>query len=135
MTDIIDTGENLNAVRPDNRSNAIKHPKEILTPKRIKQLLKIKSAPGERLQFWDAELPGFGVRITDRHHSYIFAGRFPGSKSWARREIAACDEIDLGPARDIARDWIKLIAKGIDPAVETARLEREEARKRADTFA
>jgi integrase len=139
MADLIATTENLTAptaaaAPAEKRSNKIKTPKKTLTDKRIKQLLKIKAQPGQRLQFWDAELPGFGVRITDKHHSYIFAGRFPGSSAWSRREIGACDAITLAAARDKARDWIKILAKGQDPKAEMERREKEEARKLDHTF-
>ena len=142
MTDLIATAENLTdlsaAKAPaEKRSNRIKIPKKILTDKKIKSLLKNKTRaePGQRYTIWDAELPGFGVRVTDNHLSYIFAGRFPGSNHWTRREIAACDAISLADARDKARDWIKILAKGQDPKAEMERLEKEEARKKNHTFA
>ena len=129
MTDLI--------AHPVKRSNAIKIPKKIITDKTIKKLLKDKTraAPGTRYSIWDAELPGFGIRITDNHASFIFAGRFPGSSAWTRRTIAAIDEIGLAAARDIARDWIGLRKQGKDPRAEMERREREEARKNAHTFA
>jgi integrase len=141
MTDLIATAENLTdlaaAKAPaEKRSNLIKTPKEILTYKRVKSLLaKTRAQPGQRYTIWDAELPGFGIRITDKHLSFIFAGRYPGSKHWTRREIAAVDAISLAAARDIARDWIELAKKGVDPKTEMERLQREQARKKAITFA
>jgi integrase len=136
MTDLIQPAASAATAAPaEKRSNAIKIPKKILTDKKIKSLQKTKAKPGQRYTVWDAELPGFGVRITDKHHSYIFAGRFPGSAHWTRREIGACDAISLAAARDIARDWIKILANGQDPRVEMERLEREQARKNDHTFA
>jgi hypothetical protein len=59
------------------RSNLLKTPKETLTEKRVKSLLaKTRAEAGQRTTLWDALLPGFGIRITDKHLSYIFAGRF-----------------------------------------------------------
>jgi integrase len=145
MTDLIETAAATNLTDqnlPDQlpprskRSNLIKLPKKILKDRTIKKLLKDKTraAPGQRYTIWDGELPGFGVRVTDKHLSYIYAGRFPGSKHWTRREIGAVDAMTLAAARDTARDWIKLLAKGVDPAAEMERLAQEQARKRADTF-
>jgi integrase len=137
-----DTAENLTdlaaAKAPaEKRSNLIKIPKKILTDKTIKKLLKNKTRaePGQRYTIWDAGLPGFGVRVTDRHLSYIFGGRFPGSKSWTRREIGAVDAMSLAAAHAIARDWIEIAKQGKDPKAEMERREREEARKKDHTFA
>jgi integrase len=133
MADLIETAA---TSLTDKRSNKIRTSKTILTDKAIKKhLAKTRAQPGQRYTIWDAELPGFGVRVTDKHLSYIFAGRFPGSKHWTRREIAAVDSISLAAARATARDWIALIQKGVDPAAEMQRLAQEQARKRADTFA
>jgi integrase len=136
MADLIATAENLSAAKApaEKRSNKIKIPKVVLTDKKIKSLQKTKAKPGQRFTVWDGELPGFGVRITDNHHSYIFAARFPGSTAWTRREIAAVDSVSLAAARDKARDWIKLIQKGTDPRAEAARQKQADDRKRADTF-
>jgi integrase len=140
MTDHIDQPADLNQPAdrlpaPAIRSNAIKRPKEILSDRRIRQLLKTKAPAGQRLTIWCAELPGFGIRITDNHHSYIFAGRFAGSKHWTRREIAAVDAMTLAAARAKAKTWIELAKQGKDPRAEAERLEREQARKQAHTFA
>jgi integrase len=142
MADLIATAENLTdlaaAKAPaEKRSNKLKIPKKILTDKTIKKLLKNKTRadPGQRYTIWDASLDGFGVRVTDNHLSYVFAGRFPGSKHWTRREIGACDAMTFAAARAKAKMWIELAAEGKDPKAEAARLEKEEARKKAHTFA
>jgi integrase len=141
MTDLTDTADNLTtdlaADQPaEKRSNAIKIPKKILMDKTIKSLLKNKTRadPGQRYTIWDAELPGFGIRVTDKHLSYIFAGRFAGS-SWTRREIGAVEAISLADARAIARKWVGIKKQGKDPKAEMERLEKEEARKKNHTFA
>jgi hypothetical protein len=136
MTDFINAAP-ANAAPADTakRSNKRKNEKEVLTAGRIKSLLaKTRAAKGQRTTIWDGGLPGFGVRITDKHLSYIFAGRFPGSDHWTRREIAACNAISLEAARDEAREWIKLIQKGIDPRAAAAQKKLADDRKRADTF-
>ncbi|SHG53334.1 tyrosine-type recombinase/integrase [Bradyrhizobium erythrophlei] len=141
MTDLIATTENptdLSAAKApaEKRSNKLKIPKKILADKTIKKLLKNKTRaqPGKRYTIWDAGLPGFGVRVTDNHLSYIFAGRFPGSNHWTRREIGAVDAMDLAAAHAIARDWIEIGKQGKDPKAEMERREKEEARKKDHTF-
>ena len=75
MTDLIETAAtSLTDQLPPRgkRSNKIKTSKKILTDRTIKKLLKDKTlwaAPGQRYTIWDAELPGFGVRVTDKHLS------------------------------------------------------------------
>src|ERR1700733_2113259 len=132
MTDLI----NAAPATPAKRSNKIKNEKEFLTDKRIKSLLKTRAAKGQRITYWDVDpdTAGFGVRITDKHHSYIFAGRFPGSTVWTRREIGACGKMTLADARAKAKSWIADIQKGVDPRVTEALKKEADDRKRADTF-
>jgi integrase len=130
MTDLIQTAA------PAKRSNKRKNEKEFLTDKRIKSLLaKTRAAKGQRITLWDVdpETKGFGVRITDRHLSYIFAGRFPGADHWTRREIGVCGKMSLADARAEAKSWIKDIQKGIDPRATAAEKKLADDRKRADT--
>jgi integrase len=124
-------------VAPAKRSNGLKNPKEFLTDKRIKSLLaKTRAESGQRIMIWDVDpdTAGFGVRITSKHLSYIFAGRFPGSDHWTRREIGACGKMSLADARAKAKSWIEDIQKGIDPRTTAAEKKNAEDRKRADTF-
>ena len=70
----------------------------------------------------DAQVPGFGVRVTDTgHRTFILRTRYPGSDTPSRREIGKCDDMTLADARAKAREWRALVAKGIDPAEETER--------------
>ncbi|MGC1562776.1 MAG: integrase arm-type DNA-binding domain-containing protein, partial [Bradyrhizobium sp.] len=104
-----------------------------LTPTLISGL---RPAPeGTRYQVMDAQVPGFGVRVTDTgHRTFILRTRYPGSSSPGRREIGNCTDISLTEARDKARKWRSMVGQGIDPAaVEAAELAAE-ARKRATTF-
>jgi integrase len=119
------------------RSNKRKNEKEFLTAKRIKSLIAhTRAAKGQRITIWDLdeESAGFGVRITDKHLSYIFGAKFPGSTVWTRREIGACGEMSLADARTKAKSWKKDIQKGIDPRTTAAQEKEAEDRKRADTF-
>jgi integrase len=136
MSDLINTaaGETPIAARPAKRS-APKIAKAILTDKKVQALKKTKAAPGKRTMTWDGLVAGLAVRVTDQGYcSFVFGARYPGKKFWAVREIGGCDTMTLEAARAKAKNWIELIQKNIDPRAEADRLEKEEARKRADTF-
>lgn len=68
-----------------------------LTPTLITGL---KPAPdGTRYQVMDAQVPGFGVRVTDTgNRTFILRTRYPGSSSPSRREIGNCADITLTDA-------------------------------------
>jgi Arm domain-containing DNA-binding protein len=105
-----------------------------LTPTLISGLKP--AAEGQRYQVMDAQVPGFGVRVTDRgHKTFILRTRYPGNKTPARREIAGCADITLTDAREKARKWRSLVARGIDPAAEEERQRQEMLRNQAVTFA
>jgi integrase len=94
-----------------------------------------KPLPRQRQDFMDSVVPRFGVRVTDKGvKTYILAGRFPGSKFYTRRELGEVGELTLAAARDKAREWIALILQGKDPKLEEARVKREQAAKRENTF-
>lgn len=117
--------------------------KRDLTDKALKALKP--AAPGKRYFEWDAQIAGFGVRVNDRSPpdiSFVLVTRYPGASHPAPRKIAdyrvsAMEEdrkASLAKARQIARDWRELIAKGIDPKdkAEDARREAERERKEAE---
>lgn len=107
--------------------------KVTLTDRKIKSL---KPAPkGERYQEMDGLVPGFGVRVTDKGlKTYILHKRFPGSTNPVRREIGKCSVLDLDEAREIARDWLKQIKRGIDPAIALQEEREENIKKKNNTF-
>ena len=83
----------------------------------------------------DAVVPGLAVRIgASGQKTFVLVGRYPGRKNPTRRAIGAYPAISLEQARNTARDWIALVQRGIDPAVEVA-IEREANRVRdSNTF-
>jgi Arm DNA-binding domain len=90
---------------------------------------------GNRYQIMDAQVPGFNVRGTDKgYKTYILRCRFPGGASPSRREIGNCADLTLADARDKAREWRSIVARGLDPAVEEERTRQEALRKLATTF-
>jgi integrase len=107
--------------------------RKTLTPTKISGL---KPAPdGRRYQVMDAEVSGFGVRVTDTgHRTFILRTRYPGSRSPSRREIGACDVMTLADAREKARKWRSLVRQGVDPAAEEEKQRQEAIRKKAVTF-
>jgi integrase len=95
--------------------------------------------PGKRPIFWDAQVPQFGIRVTDKSTkenvgSFVLVARFPGSSNPAPRRIGDFPAMGLAQARQIAREWRDVIAKGVDPKVKEAERRRAEDRRRADTF-
>jgi integrase len=105
-----------------------------LTPTLINGL---KPAPaGTRYQVMDAQVPGFGVRVTDPgNRTFILRTRYPGSSSSpSRREVGNCAVISLTDARGKARKWRSMVGQGIDPAVEEEGERQEALKKQATTF-
>jgi integrase len=83
----------------------------------------------------DAVVPGLAVRIgAAGQKTFVLIGRYPGRRNPTRRAVGVYPAISLEQARDTARDWIALIKRGIDPAMEVA-IEREANRVRqSNTF-
>jgi integrase len=97
----------------------------------------LKPAPkGTRYQVMDAQVPGFGVRVTDRGvRTFIFRTRFPGSKNPNRREIGRYPVTSLANAREKARLWRSMVKQGIDPAVMEERARAETRSRHENNFA
>jgi integrase len=109
-------------------------PKLKLTPAFVKSVKP--AAGGKRDEYRDTEVRAFGLRVTDRgKRSFIMSLRWPGSKMTIKRTIGDADIMPLADARKIARSWLELAEKGIDPEQAKKQREAEEARDRAVTFA
>jgi integrase len=88
--------------------------RKILTDKLVDTLKP--APPGARYIVSDALVPGLGVRITDKgHRTFVLGSRFPGSKHFARREIAEVGAVTLSAARETARAWLAEVKSGRDP--------------------
>jgi integrase len=91
---------------------------------------------GKRDEYHDNEVAHFALRVTDRGaKSYIMAKRWPGTKMTSKRVVGDAGIMSLKDARKIARDWLELAERGIDPEQARKQRETEEARSRAVTFA
>ena len=72
-----------------------------------------------RLDLWDAEMPGFGLRISPAgRRSWQLMYRFEGRKR--RLTLGTFPSLPLEIARDAARATLKEVAKGNDPAAARA---------------
>jgi len=108
--------------------------KKTLTDRLIKSLKP--AAAGERPIIWDAVVPGFGIRNTDRGHlTFVLGARFPGKEHFAPRQLGEPGALTLEQARVRARAWLDLIAKGGDPKTEEERLRQSEVSRQENSFA
>ena len=107
-------------------------PRKRLTDRSLKALKPTK----KRYDVMDTDVPGFGVRVTERgQRTFILIARYPGSSNPTRRAIGEYPALSLEKARERARHWRDLVRQGIDPKTEEDRLRRLELRKQQTTFA
>jgi integrase len=100
--------------------------------------LKSLKAAAENKHYdrWDSIVPGLGVRVSDTERkTFVLVARYPGSKNPTRRALGVYGAITLEEARTKARDWLNLIRRGVDPAIEQERQRAAELRKQENTFA
>jgi integrase len=91
--------------------------------------------PGTHVDVWDAGFPGFGVRVSDTgRRTFVLTARYPGSKNPTRRALGVYDKMSLTDAREKAREWLKLIARGIDPETAEEAARQAALRKQENTF-
>jgi hypothetical protein len=104
----------------------------VLTESKVRAL-----KPGSRRHFvLDALCPGLVVDCTPNgHKSYMLRARFPGGRHAVRRLIGEVGAVSLETARDTARQWLGLLAQGLDPQRELAERKRRVAGEQALTFA
>jgi integrase len=111
-------------------------PKRDFTDRFLKAIQPAEA--GKRVIIYDAQIPGFGIRVTDKcspevKGSFVLVTRFPGSRNPVPRRIGDYPAMSLAKAREIAREWREDIRQGIDPKVKETERRREEERRRADT--
>jgi Arm DNA-binding domain len=87
----------------------------------------------QMLEIWDTVVPGLMIRVMPSGvKSFNFCARYPGSINPTRRSLGRVGVISLAEARDKARQWLKLLARGKDPVHE---IERERAADLHETIA
>src|ERR1700731_1899096 len=92
------------------------------------------ASPGTRKVLWDAAVPSFGVRVTDKGKStFIVMRRLHGKL--ARWVLGQYPIMTLAKAREAALAALRDIERGIDPKDKKDAEARAEARRRADSFA
>ena len=115
-----------------------------VTPQRKRKLLlsdtfvrALQAAPaGERHDYWDTKVTGFGVRVTDRGaKSFVLYARFPPAGMPARRALGDASKMGLAAARKKAREWLDLIEQGRDPKETARQLTLKAQRANRTTFA
>jgi integrase len=93
------------------------------------------TAPGKRAHYWDALVPGLGVRVTARgSKSFVIYRRWPGSRAPARRALGDATKLPLATARQRARDWLTMVERGVDPKEEARQAALAAQRARQTTF-
>ena len=104
--------------------------KKTLTDAYVK---RIKTPQTGRKEYFDALVPGFGVRVTDKgSKSYIVFYRVNGKQS--RVTLGSIHELSLKEARETARDYRVAAKGGIDLKDGERHAKAEAARKRLGTF-
>jgi integrase len=104
--------------------------KTVLTDRGIKAL----KPAANNFDLADAVVPGLGIRVLPSGvKSFVLVARFPGSRNPTRRSLGPYGAVSLDGARDKARQWLDLLARGIDPAAEVERARLEADRRRRDT--
>lgn len=94
------------------------------------------AAPGRRNEYLDGILPGLALRVTDRgNKSFVLIARYPQNpKNPTRRALGTYGQITLDEAREKGREWLGLIRRGIDPAIEEERRRASVRLHEANTF-
>jgi len=81
-----------------------------------------------RVEYWDSNAPGFGLRVSERGRMTWFA-MYRHEGRLRRLTLGTYPTLPLADARDLAREALRRAAKGGDPAGE------KKAVKLGDTFA
>jgi integrase len=108
-------------------------PKTTLTDRGLKAYKP--AAAGKTYDRMDSQVPGFGVRVSEKgRKTFILVTRFPGKPDPTRRAIGEYGAITLADARKEAQKWLDMIRRGVDPREERDREQQAEQRKRENSF-
>jgi integrase len=79
----------------------------------------IKVPKSGRAEYWDMNLPGFGLRVSDKgRKSWVMMYRMHGRLR--RHTLGAYPALSLADARDAARKAAQQLQEGVDPAAQKA---------------
>jgi integrase len=102
-----------------------------------KGIENLKAAPtGERYEVYDRDVAGFGIRVTDKgRKSFFLYTRLPAAKP-GRCSLGeySSASFSLEDAREKAREWRKLVKRGIDPRADEERQRQAAISKQALTL-
>lgn len=97
---------------------------------------RFKAAPGQRIEYFDATLPGFGIRVAgptprapEGRKSWVLFYRLGGEQKRLTLPVPY-PALGLAEARKEAGEALILVARGIDPGVQRAAEKAEAQRKR-----
>jgi integrase len=100
------------------------------------RLLKSLKPTTAHYDLMDTVIPSMGVRVLKSgKKSFTLHGRFPGSPSFTRRALGGYGELTLLEAREKAREWLKLMERGVDPQTREEQQRRAAEREQQNTFA
>ena len=93
-----------------------------------RRLDALKQPAKGRIEYWDADTPGLGLRISDRgRRTWTLMYRVKGRQR--RMTLGTYPSLSLADARKQARDHLRDVAHGKDPAAH------KKAERHAETFA
>jgi integrase len=104
----------------------------VLTDARVRAL-----KPAERRRFVpDSLVPGLVLQVTPQgHKSFMLRGIFPGGRNRVRRLLGEAGAMSVNQARTEARQWLTLLAQGVDPQLELRERKRQAGAEQGLTFA
>lgn len=91
---------------------------------------------GKRDTFWDANLPSFGLRVTEKRRISFFVMRRPhGSSQPVRVVLGPYPLVSLAKARERARATLDLFENGTSPREMALKRQQADQAARSNTFA
>jgi len=109
-----------------------------LTDRRVKSLKRNRTLEDKfgHYDSWDTDVRGLGVRVSKTgRRTFVLMARYPGNSAPTRRALGTYGELTLEEARQKAKDWKKLIEKGIDPVIAEEGARQAAVGLQANTFA
>jgi integrase len=87
-------------------------------PKLTKKIVEDTQATDKDVCVWDAELPGFGIRVQPSGRKTYITRYRNASGTQRKTTIARCSDVTADKARELARKVFSAVAEGKDPAAE-----------------